>query len=171
MKRTSFHWRMYHTLREVYKRPTYIAINIVSIIVYYYLFVYLIKIQQQGLFFATIPDYLIYLLVITSSIALTIGLYSIKNTINNGAKELSTGIGTATALAGGVVGGCGCAAPLVLGLSVFGLNTTQTFALIDFISANQLILFSLMIAINFFVVIYYLNKLSEPSCEIRRKGR
>jgi hypothetical protein len=167
--KTSFGWRVYHTLLEIYRRPAYILINLVSLAVYYYIFVYLIKIQEEGVFIATVPPYLVYLLVITSSIAFTIGIYSIRNTRRNEAKELSTGVGTVTALVGGVVGGCGCIEPLVLNLSIFGLNTSQTFALLDFISGAQGWLLWLMIVINSFVAIYYLNKLSKPACEIRRK--
>ncbi len=160
---------MYHTLRGIYSKPSYVLVNVVSLIVYYFAFVYLIKIQEQGVFIETIPPYLIYLLVITSSIALTIGIYSIRNTKRNEAKEVSTGIGTATALLGGVVSGCGCIEPLVLNLSIFGFSASQTFALLDFISGAQNWILWLMIVINSFVVLYYLDKLSKPACEIKRK--
>ncbi len=167
--KTSFQSRVYHTLRGIYSNPTYVAANIIALVVYYFVFVYLIKIQEEGVFLVTIPPYLIYLLVITSSIVFTIGIYSIRNTRRNQAKELSTGVGTATALVGGVIGGCGCVEPLLLNLSIFGLNTSQTFALLDFVSGAQIWILWLMIVINSFVALYYLNKLSKPACEIRRK--
>ena len=167
----SFYWRMYHTLKEIYVKPKYIALNALAAIFYYYLFGYLISIQQSGIFLVLLPTYLVYLLVITSSIALTIGIFSIRNTRNNEAKEVSTGIGAATAVVGGLIGGCGCEEPLILGLTAFGLSTSDAFALLNFISAYQIPLFSLMIVINLFVVIYYLNKLSQPSCELRKKRK
>jgi hypothetical protein len=165
----SFHWRIYNTIKEIYRRPKYILLNLLALLAYYYLFNYLIRAQQYGIFLVTIPIYLVYLLVLTSSVALTIGIYSIRNTRNNGAKEVSTGISAVTTLAGGIVGGCGCTEPLILGLTVVGLSTSDTFALVNFISANQAIIFSAMIVINLFVVVYYLNKLSEPSCEIKKR--
>lgn len=165
----SFHWRIYNTIKEIYRRPKYIILNILALLAYYFLFSYLIRIQQYGIFLITIPIILVYLLVLTSSIALTIGIYSIRNTRNNEAKEISTGVSAVTTLAAGVVGGCGCTEPIIFGLTVFGLSTTDTFALANFISTNQAIIFSAMIVINLFVVVYYLNKLSEPSCEIKKR--
>jgi len=167
--KTSFYSRIYHTLREIYGSPIYVATNIIALVAYYFIFVYLIKIQEEGVFLVTIPPYLIYLLVITSSIALTIGIFSIKNTRRNEAKELSTGVGTATTLIGGVIGGCGCVEPLILNLSILGFSTSQTFGLLDFVSSTQIWILWLMIVINSFVVIYYLDRLSKPACEIRRK--
>jgi hypothetical protein len=169
MKSDSFFRRSYNTLKEVYKKPVYIAVTVISFIIYYYVFSYLIEIQQNGIFLIMIPTYFIYLLVLSSAIALTLGIFSMRNTRNNDAPELSSGVGTATALIGGVMGGCGCAEPLILNLSVLGLTTTQTFSLLNFVSANQFAIFGLMIAINFFVVIYYLNKLSQPSCQLRKR--
>ncbi len=167
--KTSFPSRAFSTLRRIYGSPVYLAANILALVVYYFIFVYLIKIQEEGVFLITVPPYIVYLLVVTSSIAFTIGIYSIKNTRRNEARELSTGLGTATTLLGGVIGGCGCVEPLLLNLSIFGLNTSQTFALLDFVSVAQIWILWIMIAINSFVVIYYLNKLSKPACEIRRK--
>lgn len=156
---------MFNTLRSVYT-PKYIVFNIVAAITYYFLYVYLIMAQQNGAFVVAISSYFIYAVVITSSIMLTIAIYAARNTKNNEAKEVASLLGTGTAVFSAVVGGCACEAPLIYGLTAFGLSTATTFGIDNFVAANQSAIFSLMIAINFFVVLYYLDKLSKPSCRL-----
>ncbi len=170
MQANTMYKSAYNTLLSIYKSPKYLFLNIAAFIIYYYLYTFIISLQQYGAVIVLIPLYLLYLLVLTSSVTLTIGIYSIGNTRNNEAKYEATGVGTLTALVGAVIGGCNCEAPAIFGLATIGLlSTTGTIALINFISANQIPLYWALIVINLFVAIYYLNKLSQPSCKIRGK--
>jgi uncharacterized membrane protein len=160
--------RILSQLIAVYK-PRYIILNVAFAALYYIIFTALLSFQQQGMTAVFFPYYFIYILVITSSIVLTIAVYSIKNTRNNSAKVSATTAGTVTTLAGTVISGCGCSASVLFGLAAVGVSSSQIFAINDFLTANQPLLLSAMIAINLFVIIYYLNKLSKPSCRIRKR--
>ncbi len=163
--------RIFSTIKHIYSKPRYLLINIIAIAIYLSAISYLIKIQEYGIFLVNISIYWFYALIITSSVALTIGIFSMRNTRNNEAKEVSTSVGTATALFGGVIGGCGCIEPLLLSVTAFGVSSTDAFALVGFVSNYQPWLFSLMIVINLFVIVYYLDKLSKPSCGIKKRKR
>lgn len=154
-------------LKGIYT-PKYIALNIAAAFVYYFALTYLISIQELGAVIIIVPIYLIYTLTISASVAFTISIFSIRNTRNNSAKVSASVTGTATTLAGGVITGCGCASPLLFSFTAIGVTTTQLFTLNNFISANQPLLLLAMIGINLFVVIYYINKLSKPTCKIKR---
>lgn len=160
--------RIINQLISVY-RPKYILFNIAAAIVYYFVFITLLSYQQQGITAVSFPYYLIYLLVVTSSIVLTVAIYSIRNTRNNSAKVSATTAGTVTTLAGTVISGCGCSASVLVSLTAIGVSSSQIFSLDNFFVANQPILLAIMIAINLFVLLYYLNKLSKPSCRIRKR--
>ena len=157
-----------NTIRRIYA-PKYILLNVAAAIAYYLVLTYLISVQQYGLLLITIPVYLLYALAITASVAFTIAMYSLFNTRNNKAHVSASVTGTATALVGGVFAGCGCTAPIIFSLTAVGFTTSQVFALNNFISDNSGLLFLSMIAINLFVVIYYLNKLSKPGCVLKKK--
>ncbi|MCW6160137.1 MAG: hypothetical protein LVQ95_03565 [Candidatus Micrarchaeales archaeon] len=160
--------RMSNTIGRVYT-PKYVLLNIAAAFFYYFVLTYLISAQQYGAVIITIPLYLFYALAITASVAFTIAVYSLLNTRNNRAHVSASMAGTVTTLVGGVFAGCGCTAPILFSLTAIGFTTTQVFALNSFISSNIMLLFLSMIAINLFVVIYYLNKLSNPACRIKKK--
>jgi len=62
--------------KGIYK-PKYIILNIAIAIAYYYIIAYIISIQQRGIPITPIPLYLVYLLVITSSVTIAMAVYSI----------------------------------------------------------------------------------------------
>ncbi len=154
-------------IREIYK-PFYIAINLILFVAFYFLFNYLIGLQQYGLPSIIVPSYLIYALVATSSILITIAAYSIRNAVRQSSKVSTGALGTATAIIGAIVGGCGCAAPFLFGLTTFGISSVFVVGLDNFLSASAVPIFALMIAINLFAIVYNTKKLSRLSC---RSGR
>ena len=161
---------MYLSLRSIYK-PKYILLNAALAVVLYFVFNGILSYQQQGVPLYDYPIYLEYALVASSSIVMTIAVFSAANTRNNSAKVSASAAGTVTALAGAVFSGCGCSASLLFSLSAFALSSAQIFALDNFIVANQAPLLLIMIVINLFVAIYYLNKLSRPSCRVKVRRR
>jgi hypothetical protein len=155
--------RMYNSLKRIYT-PSRIFLNVVILVAYYYIFNFIIALQEHGAVIIVFPVFILYLLIITSSIAMTIGIYSIRNSKNNEAKYSSTSIGAATTLIGTVIGGCNCTAPLLFGLTALGVNVVEITSLINFISANQITIFFVMIAINLILIFYYLDRFSTPRC-------
>ncbi|MGC8537975.1 MAG: hypothetical protein ACP5MZ_03270 [Candidatus Micrarchaeia archaeon] len=158
------------TLRRIYSNPAYIAVNIVAAVVYYGLYSYILSIQTHGIEvdINLPPSYLVYLLVITSSILLTIAVFSVKSTKNNQAKISASATGSITAAFGGVLGGCGCTSPLLFGiLAPLGLGSQ--FVTFDmFFVTYQIELFIVFILINVGLAAYYLDRLANPKCALKR---
>lgn len=159
------------TLRKIYTRK-YIAVNIIVFVAYYLLARYLI-ISQEKVFLIVNPllFYLMYVLILSASITLTIAIYSIGNTRRNMAKFTATGVSAITALVGSVIVSCGCAVPILFSLAAIGISSAGIIALNDFFSKYALFLVLTFIFLNLLLTIYYLNKLSKPHCEIGRKHR
>ncbi|EQD57942.1 conserved hypothetical protein, membrane [mine drainage metagenome] len=161
---------MIEILKKIYSKPVYIAVNTAAAIAYYSLYTYLLSIQTHGVLvdIGLPPWYLVYLLVITSSVLLTIAVFSVKNSRNNQAALSASFTGSATAAFGGVLGGCGCTSPLLFGiLAPIGLGSQ--YAIFDtFFVEYQVWLFAVFILINVGLAAYYLNRLSSPKCAVKR---
>ncbi len=155
------------SLKDIYTIK-YAAFNVAVAVGYLYLISYLLSIQQNGIPITTVPIYLIYLLSIVSSMTLTIALYSISNTRKNNAKISATSVSAATTVFGGVISGCGCQTAILFNVLAIGVGSGEATLLNTIVSENAPILFAALIAINLFVTIYYLQKLSKPACRIKR---
>lgn len=154
------------TLASIYRRPRYLTLNIVAIGGYYLAYYELISYQNLGVFLSNVSEDLLYALVFTSSVLLTIAVYSIRNTQNNKARVSATAAGTVATLFGGVIGGCGCSVPIVSSIAVLGLSASEVVSLNNFLSDYQNWIFGAMIAANAVVIVYYLYRLSTSSCRI-----
>ena len=155
---------------RIYRQPKYIILSIFIAVVYYCVLTFLIRYQNYGILLVTLPTYLIYLLIATSAVLLTLSVYSFRNTRKNMAEVSASSVGTVAVLVGGLIGGCGCAEPLVLGLSVLGLSISTTTALDYVLTIYSTAIFCIMIIANAAVILYYLNKFSKPSCRIKPKN-
>ncbi len=158
-----------NTVVEIYKRPRYILLNIVSIIVYYYIFTILISYQNYGILLIELPILLLYAMILLSSILFTISIYAIKNTIRNQAKITGSATSIITILFGGVIGGCGCAAPIIYGLTAIGISLSTTSYVAYVINNYVTQIFLMVLFIDAILILYYLNKLSYASCRVKSK--
>ncbi len=147
-------------------RPKYIILNIVFGVIYYYFLLYLVVIQRGTLFFI-IPQILIYSMVITSSVMLTIAVYSISNTRRNSARFSASGAGAGSIIAGSTLCGCTSSFPILLATAV-GISFDGLLALKNFLINYGPIIFSLLVALNLVVILYYLNKLPRPGCRAKK---
>ncbi len=160
---------MLATLRAVYS-PKYVLLNAVAAAAYYAVAYELVRLQNYGIFLLLdVPAYLFYLLVASSSVLLTISVYAAFNTRRNRAEFTASSLGTATAVLAGVVSGCGCSAPLLLGLTALGLSAGGLFSASVFLTNTAVWLFAAMILINLGVITYYMNKLHSASCRLQPK--
>ena len=162
--------RVMGTIKSIYRKPVYITLNIAAAVIYYGVYDYILSIQTHGIAvdINLPPSYLVYLLVITSSVLLTIAVFSIRNSRNNQAK-FSAGItGSFTAAFSGVLSGCGCTSPLLFSI-LAPLGLSSQFVSFDIFFINyQIELFVAFILINIGLAAYYLNRLSSPKCAIKR---
>jgi hypothetical protein len=155
------------TLASIY-RPRYVVLNIAAFVVYYYAYFELIAYQNLGVFLSDVSEDLLYLLVLTSSMLLTVAVYSVRNTRNNSARVSATTLGTVTTLFGGVIGGCGCSVPVISSLAVVGLSASEVVSLNNFLADYQNEIFGLMVLGNLAVIVYYLFRLSSASCVVTK---
>ncbi|MEM3227606.1 MAG: hypothetical protein QXR58_01475 [Candidatus Micrarchaeaceae archaeon] len=162
---------VYNTLRRIYTRK-YIAINVAAFAIYYLIARYLIILQESA-FIIVNPYlfYLMYLLVFSASITITIAIYSIRNTRRNIARFTASGVSAITALLGSVIISCGCAVPILFSLAAIGVSGASIIALNDFFSKYAIWLVSTFIFLNLLLIIYYLNKLSKPYCSVKKVKR
>jgi len=157
-------------LRDIYS-PKYILLNLALLPVYFVVFFALIAYQNDGIPSSVFPFYWIAGLVLTSSMLATIAIYSIRNTTNNKARLSASTWGTAAAVVGGVIGGCGCGAPLVLNVVAIGVSAGEAIALNNFLTNYQEPIFLTLIIVNIGMIVYYLNKLSTPTCKVPMLGK
>jgi predicted small integral membrane protein len=160
------------TLRSIYT-PRYMAFNAVSALVYYLAITYINTLQERGLsLFLGMPVIEVYALAVTSSIVLTISVYSVWNTIRNNVKVSGSLLSVATTALGSMFVGCGCSASfLFAGLVGIGFGAAGVFALTNTLAVYKVEFVALLIGINLFATIYYLNRLSRPSCRIRKSRK
>lgn len=153
-------------LKQIYS-PEFILLNVAFAAMYYLLLTGLLSVQQQGVPFTSVPLVLVYALAISSSVPLTIAVYSISNTRRNRAKLSASTSSIATTVAGGLVAGCGCQAALLTSILAAFTTTGSAVGASTIAAENAPALFAILIVINIFVAAYYLNRLSKPMCRIR----
>ena len=150
------------TIKNIYK-PKYVVLNLLLGILYAIAFWYLAYIQGGNAVMLYIPIYLIFLLISSSSILTTTAIYSIRNTRKNNAKTTGTIASAGTVLLGS--GLCGCTTTLLPVMALtFGVSTPAVYALSSFLKNFNIEIISVLIIINLVVLIYYLDKLSNPLC-------
>ncbi len=150
--------RIGRSFRSVYK-PAYIFINIVVAALYYLLFIFLIRYQNYGILIFGAPKSLLYALVITSSIMFTIGIYAMRRSFKRKTTASASAVGTIMTLFAGVIAGCGCSAPLIYGITVFGLSIAEVSVLAAFITQYSAYIISVIIAVNILLILYYSLKI------------
>ena len=154
-------------LKALYTKK-YIVINTVIAVAYFYLVRLLIKVQGNGIFVQTTPNYIILLLSISSAMTLTIAIYAIANTRKNRADTMASATSVTSVVIGSLISGCGCQMGILASLVSFIVGASGAFAFNVIIADNALYILAAIILINIFVFIYYLNKISNPLCRVEK---
>jgi hypothetical protein len=156
----------YDTLRKVYK-PKYAILTVVLGITYSFAFWYLAYIQGGNAVMLSVPIYMIFLLVASSSVLMTIAVYSMWSTHKNNSKAIGTVPSVGTIVLGS--GLCGCTTTLLptMALAV-GMSTPAVYALTSFLRNYNMEIILLLITLNVVIIAYYLNKLSGPKRKIAK---
>jgi len=162
--------RAYASIRHIYS-PRYIALNIAAAVIYYFIFGFLIRYQNYGILLISVPVLLVYAVIASASVLLTVSVFSIHNTRRNQAKVAASSLSAVTLVVGGVLGGCGCAEPLIFGLGTLGISSSTLFSVNAVLTAYASQIFIAMVLVNLILILYYLNKLSKPACMVRPRAR
>jgi hypothetical protein len=134
--------------------------------------IYTCLVRLQGpIALSLVPGYLVYSLVITSSMLITISISSVHRRVIRNASLVGDAVGTMTTVIGGIISGCNCSAPLLFELVTLGIGSSEIVTLNNFISEAQMWIFFSMICLNIVILLYVLNKLSDPSCRIKSKTK
>ncbi len=146
-------------LTSVLRKPIYLTVFAVTAIIYYMVFYYLIISSNYGIFLITIPTYMLYLLVITSALLLTVAVSSIHGHIKY-ARAISGSVsGSIIMLAGGTIASCACTVPIFISLLyVFGGTVADVTLLNFYISTYQIYLMAILILLNLGIIYHYLGK-------------
>ena len=157
-------------LKSIFTRPAYIFAAFASAIIYYYIFYYVIIRSNSGLFFITVPAYLVYTLIASAAILLTIGVYSIHLSLKATKPIYGSAAGSATAVIGSVVASCGCTEPIFATiLYTFGFNSIAVSSFISTVSRYQSTILMLFILLNLILIYRYTTALSR-SCKIDKRS-
>lgn len=154
-------------IRKVYTLK-YVVLNLVMLIIYYKIIELIIAAQQFGIDFYVVPISLIYLLAITSSILMTIGIYAMINS-KSGSKYGGPVPGTATAIFGGIIGGCGCQGAAFYSILALAVGGGEATLLNTVVAEHISLVFVAMALVNLVLAAYYLNRISGNLSE--GKGR
>ncbi|MGC9204764.1 MAG: hypothetical protein ACP5FN_00580 [Candidatus Micrarchaeia archaeon] len=156
-------YERFNVLKDIYSSYSYIAETVVGAAIYY-LF-YITVVGSQGIFlFITTPIYLIYLLIITSAILLTIATFVIRKSAKAIRSAYAGGAYSLLAsVFGGLIASCGCEMPFFTAfLYLIGLNALEITGFISFVNSYKIYIVSAFIIANVFLSYYYLGK-ATPS--------
>lgn len=152
----------FRALRDVYSSKVNILVNLIALLVYYAIFYLGIKLSNSGIFLVTIPGYLLYSFLITSSILFTVGFHYFRTSMR---KRQIMMAGTTSALGvmvGTIVASCTCSVPLVAPLLYFlGVNAVGVGFVISTIADFQTQLIIGIILADVFLIYLYLRQLSR----------
>ncbi len=157
--------------KTLYKSKAVLITTAFASIIYYILIEYIISLNAtNGFVFVTVPTVLIYLLVLSSAVLLTISLHSVRLSLSGLEEGSVSAASLITTVFGGVAAGCNCSVPILSSiLYVLSFNAATVSTVIAFVGNYQIELFCAFIALNIYTIYYHLSKLSQ-SCTIK-KGR
>ncbi len=148
-------------LLDIFRKPGYWAIFLISGILYYFVF-YLIAKANAGIFLVTVPMYLVLVLVASAALTLVVSIYGLFGAYRQMKKATCTISASASALIpaiGGIAASCGCESGLLMPfLLSLGFDAVQAFSFSRALAAYNMLVFAILIAINLFLVYFQLGK-------------
>jgi hypothetical protein len=148
----------------VFRSPKYLALALGGVIVYYFVFNYLVSLNNIGIVINSGPVYFVYLLAITASVLLTLTAYSVSLRLRSGLRKASPMgfVATITPIIGGGVTGCACQAPILYNLLYFvGLNSFEASGFVTLVAAYALEIDAALILLNLVAAYAVLSKISR----------
>lgn len=152
-------------IKSVYK-PRYVALNILLAVAYYLGFLYLSYVQGGNAIMTNLPAYAIFFLIATSSILMTVSIYSVLNATKGKPKASSSAASIGTVVIGS--GLCGCTTTLIPSVALaVGAGMPVAFALSSLIKNYSPEIISALIMANVLVIAYTINKLSKSKKRLK----
>ncbi len=160
----------YRRIKEIYSDPKYVGLNVILFLAYYAGVYYLIKLHG-GIISLSGPMtlYLLYALLVTSSMMMTLAIYSFAKASSRKGAAKAGGIGILTAAAGGFAVSCGCEIPAALSIAAVGVSSAEFVVADNIITRYTPEIIAIAILVNLVFMAYYLNRLQNDGC--KTKGR
>jgi len=155
--------RQIDAILRVFQKWQYLAVLVVSALLYFSIFQYLVASSNFGIVPLTVPIYLLYLLVATASIQVALSIYLVAQTATRIriVRETSRGIlGTLSVIVGGLSAGCSCQAPVLYSLLYFlGFNSLEASSFVVMFAKFQIEIFVAIILINLVFIYHSLSRI------------
>ena len=151
---------LYSKLRTVYS-GWFLLLNLVILLVYYVAVEEIRAFQQFGMSFSTAPAYLMISLVVSSSVLMTIAVYTILQS-RKGKRPLGYGgavSSCATTLVGGFVSGCGCQGALLYSGMAIVAGSGGAYAANALFSEHIGLILAALTIFNIAFIVYSLGRL------------
>ena len=143
-------------LKRIYTSYLYWLETVVAFVAYYAF--YMVLISRERLIFEAAPMYIIYLLIASSAVLLTIATYSIRRQFNVSKSAAAGGWSVFASAAGTALISCGCESPIIAPmLYLIGLNALEVSSLISYIASYQTYLLSFLFLLNLLFIYYSLG--------------
>ena len=159
-----------HALEQIFTSPPYIVITIAALVAYYELFTFLIVSSNKGIFFITVPIYLIYALILSASLLMSTSIYALSQSIKAKYAGAEGGVlSVFSSSIGGLVVGCSCYAPIFSSLLyAVGFGTLQVSSAISFLGVYQAWFVVVFIAANLIFIYHQLGRITRIGGSHRR---
>lgn len=159
----------YKILKQIYSLKI-IIFNIGIFVLFYFIFDFLIKYQNRGVFLINIPIYIIYLAIASSSILTSISIATVLKTIKIKSAYAGASFGAFTSVLSGIITGCGCSFPLLISIfSLFGINSTYALFFNLFFVNNAFFILLAIIIINMLTIVYLIGQFNNKiNCKIKK---
>lgn len=150
-------------LRKVFTNPFYMLLTMVAFITYYEIFNYVILASNLGIFFVTIPIYMVYALILSGAVLIAISAHSIVSSVRAKYAGMEGGaLSIITSSFGSLIVGCSCYAPILSSiLYAMGFGVLQVGDTIAFLGDNQLSFVLVFIAANLIFIYYQLGRITR----------
>ncbi len=156
---------------ELLTSQTYVGIAVAGALVYFLVFNYMITYSSYGLFIVTVPIYLIYIMVGTAGILLSLSVYSAAGRLLRPAAEVEEGaLSAILPSAGGLVATCACSYSLLGSMLIyFGVSSLAVSGIMSLVSAYQLWILIAIIFLNLLSVYYFSGRIASAECRVQRR--
>ncbi len=150
--------KLFRALGSVYSSK-YILLNLLILLAYYLAVEKLLSIQEFGVAFSTAPAYLVTSLVLTSSVLLTVAVYTILESRKARAVGMEeAGASCATAVIGGIMSGCGCQGAIMYSALAIVLGSGEAYAVNTVFSEHIGLILAALAIFNIAMIVYSLGR-------------
>ena len=151
----------------VYRSWYYWLVTTTIAFFYYFILQYLIEVSNKGIVIVTVPQYLIFFLDISASILITLGVYSVRQTLakRRALSGASSGlVSSISVLTASVSVSCACQAPILYNILYFlGLNSFEASGIVVTLNDLQVPILWALVGLNLAMILVMTTRIKSDS--------